>query len=458
MEHKHHNSRGNFTGNLGFILAAAGAAIGLGNIWKFPYLAGSSGGGIFLLIYIVVCALVGFPLLVAETSIGRHGQSDAYTSFMMIAKESRSNHPKFWGIMGFLGTLCGIVIYTYYVVVGGWVTGYAYKVVAEPLSSLDGSAFGTFISSPLAPLVGTVVFTAICFIIIFGGIQKGVEKACKIMLPALFVLLIIVGVKVLTLKGSGEGIRYLFVPNVEHMQAAGGLGKIALAAMCQAFWSLSLGQGIMVIYGSYQKKDSNLVSNAVSVAILDTAIALLAGIAVLGAVFAFGQEPSAGAGMLFGSLTLAFGSMGAIGPVFAFIFFIAVLLAAISSAISLLEVSVSFLVDTFHVQRKKALIWFSVIAFLVSCIASLSNGALSGVSIWGLNIFDALGFFAETLLLPLASLAVCIFVGWVWKPQNALLEITNEGTIPFKLGKVWGFLIQYLLPIAIAYIFISGVF
>lgn len=455
MEEK---NRGSFSGNLGFVLAAAGAAVGLGNIWKFPYLAGSSGGGIFLLTYVVVCVIVGLPLLIAETGVGRRGQSDAYTSFSMIAKESKNKNPKFWGILGFLGTLCGMIIYTYYVVVGGWVTGYVYKTATVPLNSLDGDAFGAFISKPLAPLVFTVIFTALCFIIIWGGVQKGIEKACKIIMPALFILLIIVLIRVVTLPGAVNGVKYLFVPNVERMQESGGFGKVALAAMCQSFWSLSLGQGIMVIYGSYQKRTSNLITNAVSVAALDTMVALLAGTCVLGAVFAFGQEPAAGAGMLFGSLTLAFGSMGSVGTIFGCLFFIAVLLAALSSAISLLEVSTSFLTDTCHIDRKKALIGFSIVAFIVSCIASLANGTLSGITIGGLNLFDALGWLAETFLLPVAAFCVSIFVGWVWKPQNALLEITNEGTIPFKVGKIWGFLIKYVLPIAIAYIFVIGVF
>lgn len=455
MEEK---NRGNFSGNLGFVLAAAGAAVGLGNIWKFPYLAGSSGGGIFLLVYIVVCVLVGLPLLLAETGVGRHGQADGYSSFLKIAKEAGSKNPRFWGFLGFLGTLCGMIIYTYYVVVGGWVAGYVYKTATVPLDTLDGNAFGAFISSKAAPLVFTVIFTALCFLIIMGGVQKGIEKACKVIMPALFILLILVLIRVVTLPGAMEGVKYLFVPNVERMQEAGGFGDVALAAMCQAFWSLSLGQGIMIIYGSYQQKNSNLVSNALSVAVLDTMVALLAGCCVLGAVFAFGQEPAAGAGMLFGSLTLAFGSMGAIGKIFGCLFFIAVLLAALSSAISLLEVSVGFLSDTCHIDRKKALIGFSVVAFIISCIASLANGALSGFTIAGLNLFDALGWLAETFLLPVASFCVTIFVGWVWKPQNALLEITNEGTIPFAVGKAWGFLIKFILPIVIAYIFIIGVF
>ena len=452
------NSRGSFTGNLGFVLAAAGAAVGLGNVWKFPYLAGSSGGGVFLIIYLCICCVVGFPLLVAETSIGRHGKADGFTSFKRIAEEMKSKFPFFWGFVGFFGTLSGMVVYTYYTVVGGWVLTYVWKTATQPLETLNGDAFGEFITSPIAPLVATTLFTIVCFAIIWGGVQKGIEKACKVIMPTLFVLLLIVLVRVVTLPGSFDGIKYLFVPSIENMNNAGGLGKVALAAMSQSFFTLSMATGIMIIYGSYQTKDTNLINNAISVIVLDTVVALLAGVCVLGTVFAFGQEPSAGAGMLFGSLTLAFNSMGAVfGRVFASVFFFAVFLAAVSSAISLLEVSVSFLTDTCKIERKKAQIGYSVIAFIIGIIASLSNGVLSGISIFGLNIFDALGWFGETLLMPLAGVFICLFVGWVWKPQNALKEITNEGKLNFPVAPVWSFLVKYILPFSIIYIFVVGI-
>ncbi len=195
-------SRGSFSGNLGFVLAAAGAAVGLGNVWKFPYLAGSSGGGVFLIIYLCICCFVGFPLLVAETSIGRHGQADGFTSFKRIATEMKSKTPWLWGFFGFFGTLSGMVVYTYYTVVGGWVLTYVYKTASQPLESLTGDAFGEFITSPIAPLVATVLFTAVCFVIIWGGVQKGIEKACKVIMPALVILLLIVLVRVITLPGS----------------------------------------------------------------------------------------------------------------------------------------------------------------------------------------------------------------------------------------------------------------
>ncbi len=455
MEHK---TRGSFSGNLGFVLAAAGAAVGLGNVWKFPYLAGSSGGGVFLLIYLCICCVVGFPLLVAETSIGRHGQADGYTSFKRIATESKSKSPKLWGFFGFFGTLSGMVVYTYYTVVGGWVLAYVWKTATSPLDTLTGDAFGAFITSSIAPLVTTLIFTACCFAIIWGGVQKGIEKACKVIMPALVILLLVVLVRVVTLPGSFEGIKYLFVPNVQNMQNAGGLGKVALAAMSQSFFTLSMATGIMIIYGSYQPKETNLIKNSISVIVLDTFVALLAGICVLGTVFAFGQEPSAGAGMLFGSLTLAFNSMGPVfGHIFASLFFFAVFLAAVSSAISLLEVSVSFLTDTCKIERKKAQIGYSVIALIIGVIASLSNGLLANISIFGLNIFDALGWFGETLLMPLAGVFICLFVGWIWKPQNALKEITNEGTIRFPFAPVWSFLVKFVLPFVIVYIFVVGI-
>lgn len=451
-------SRGGFSGSLGYVLAAAGAAVGLGNIWKFPYLAGSSGGGVFLVIYLVVVLVVGVPLLIAETSVGRHGQGDAYTSFYRIAKEQGNRNPKVWGLIGFIGTLCGMAIYTYYVVIGGWVADYIVKVVTEPLESLNGEAFGAFISQPFEPIICTIVFSALTFIVVFGGVQQGIEKAAKIMMPVLFILLIAIVIRVVTLPGAVDGLKYLFIPNMTRVAAAGGLGKVALSAMSQAFWSLSLAQGIMIIYGSYQKKSDSIVKNSLSVAGLDTMVALLAGMAVLGAVFAFGQEPAAGPGLLFGTLTMAFSTMGAVGgKVFGCMFFVTVLLAALTSSVSLLEVATSFLTETCHLPRRKALIGFALVGFVISALASLSNGALSGVTIGGLSIFDALGFFAETLLLPIAGFTCSLFVGWVWKPQNALKEITNEGTIRFKLGSLWGILIKYILPIGIAYIFISGI-
>lgn len=453
------NTRGSFTGNLGFVLAAAGAAVGLGNVWKFPYLAGSSGGGVFLLLYLCICCVVGFPLLVAETSIGRHGQADGFTSFRRIAAEANNKHPKLWGFFGFFGTLSGMVVYTYYTVVGGWVLAYVWKTATSPLDTLTGDEFTSFITSPFAPLVATVLFTAVCFAIIWGGVQRGIEKACKIIMPALIILLIAVFIRVITLPGSFDGIKYLFVPSIQNMNEAGGLGKVALAAMSQSFFTLSMATGIMIIYGSYQPKDSNLIKNSVSVILLDTLVALLAGVCVLGTVFAFGQEPSSGAGMLFGSLTLAFNSMGkVVGRVFASVFFFAVFLAAVSSAISLLEVSVSFLTDTCKIERKKAQIGYSTIAFVIAIIASLSNGLLADINIFGLNIFDALGWFGETLLMPLAGIFICLLVGWVWKPENALREITNQGALHFPVAGVWSFLVKYILPFGIVYIFVVGIF
>ena len=453
MEKKRHG----FSSSIGFILASAGAAVGLGNIWKFPYLAGSSGGGIFLIVYIVACLLVGIPILISEHSIGRHGQGDAYRSFTVIAKERGSKHTRAWGVCGFIGILTAFVMYTYYVVVGGWVVNYFVKSITTPLTTLDSGVFAAMISDPWEPLIFTIIFTLLTFAIVFSGVQSGIEKAAKTMMPLLFILLIVICAFVLTLPGSSEGLKYLFLPNTENMRSAGGFGKVALSAMCQAFWSLSLAEGIMVIFGSYQPKSAKLVSNAVWVAVLDLCVAMLAGTSILGAVFAFGQEPTAGTGLLFGTLPMVFGAMGAVGKVIAIVFFFCVILAALTSAISLLEVMTSFLSESCHIERRKALVFAALVAFCFSLLASLSNGVLSGVSIGGMNIFDALGYLAETLLLPISSLIIVIFVGWIWKPQNALQEITNEGTLPFKLSGAWSFLIKYIIPLGIVYIFVSGV-
>lgn len=452
-------SRGNFASSIGFVLAAAGSAIGLGNIWKFPYLAGSNGGGLFLIIYAALIIVVGIPLLIAETSIGRYGQLDAYGGYVKIATEQGSKHPKMWGVTGFFGILCVFIIHTYYIVVGGWVTAYVCKMAVNSMGSLTDSAFSAFVASPIEPLVFTAVFAVLCLIVILGGVQNGIERASKILMPALFVMLIIVCIRAVTLPGASDGLKFLFFPDVDNMNNAGGVGRVALAAMSQAFWSLSLGQGIMIAYGSYQKKDSNIVKDSVWVAILDTFVAILAGTAIMSAVFALGMKPSQGTGLLFATLPQVFNAMGpVVGKIFGVIFFLAVLVAALTSAISQLEVAVCFLVDTMHINRRKATFGAFTVALIIGCFASLSMGVLSDITFAGKNIFDGLGWIGETILIPVAAFFTTILVGWIWKPQNALLEITNEGTLPFKFAKVWSILIKFIIPIAIAYIFFSGIF
>ncbi len=277
------------------------------------------------------------------------------------------------------------------------------------------------------------------------------------MMPALFIILIIVVIRAITLPGAIEGIKFLWVPNMENVKNAGGFGKVALAALGQLFFSLSIGQGIMITYASYLKKDTNLMKNATMIPIMDTGVALLAGMAVLPAVFAFGIEPSSGAGLMFGTLPQVFHNFGAVfGPIFMFLFFVLVLFAALTSAISLLEVVSCFVIDTFKWERKKAVTIMALVGFLLAIINIMSYGPWGDLMIGGMVLFDFLGYLTDKILIPLCSLSVCIFIGYIWNPQNALKEITNEGALTFKLFSAWSVLVKYIIPILIITIMVMG--
>lgn len=449
--------RGSFTGNLGFIMAAAGAAVGLGNIWKFPWLAGSSGGGLFIVIYLFLLVVMGVPYMLAETSLGRKGGGDAMRSTINIATEFKSKNPKAWGIVGFLGILGCMLIYTYYPIVGGWVLDYTVKSVTTPLSELTHETVGTVIGDWPTSIFYSFIFYAATFLIVVKGVAGGIEKYAKIMMPALFILLIIIVVRSVTLPGAMEGIRFFWVPNWQHMQEAGGFGKVALAALGQLFFSLSLGHGIMIIYGSYLKKDARLQQNAVCVPIMDTFVAMLAGMAILPAVFAFGAKPDAGPGLIFATLPQVFSHFGSFfGPLFMLMFFLMVIFATLTSTIAILEVISSFLIDSFGWTRTKAALFMSVAGFIVGIANILSMSVFSHITIGGDVLFDALNWGVDKLLIPSCSFLVCIFIVRVWGTENARREITNEGTLQFKLYGVWCFLIKYVIPAFILIIMITG--
>lgn len=449
--------RGSFTGNLGFIMAAAGAAVGLGNIWKFPWLAGSSGGGLFILLYLGLLVIMGVPAMLSETSLGRRGKGDAMRSTINVAREFKSAHPKLWGIVGFLGVLGCMLIYTYYPIVGGWVLDYTVKSLTMPLSEMTNETVGQVIGNWPASIGYSFIFYAATFFIVVKGVAGGIEKYAKILMPALFLLLVVIMVRSVTLPGASEGLKFFWVPDWERMQAAGGFGKVALAALGQLFFSLSLGHGIMITYGSYLKKDANLMRNAVAVPLMDSGVALLAGMAILPAVFAFGQEPGQGPGLIFATLPQVFSHFGAfLGPMFMFMFFVMVLFATLTSTISILEVISAFLIDSFGWTRRNAALFMSVAAFIVGVANILSMSVFSHVTIGGDVLFDALNWGVDKLLIPTCSFLVCVFVVRVWGTENAKREITNEGTLQFKLYGVWCFLIKYVIPTFILVIMITG--
>lgn len=439
--------RGQWNSKIGFILAAAGSAVGLGNLWRFPVEAGRNGGGAFLIVYFAILLLVGFTLMLAELVIGRHTQLNAIGAY----KKIRSK----WAWVGGIGVLASFLILSFYSVIGGWIINYLVQTVTGGLSGLEAEAYGgifmDFVGSSFEPVLFHGIFAFLTLSIVMGGISGGIEKYSKILMPGLFIMMMIVMVRSLTLDGAMEGVRFFLEPNFSAIT-----GDVILSALGQVFFSLSLGMGVIITYGSYLSKSENLPLNSFYIPLLDTLIALVAGLTVLPAVFALGFEPDTGAGLLFITLPAVFSEMP-MGIVFGSLFFLLVLFAALTSSISLLEASVSFVVDKFNMNRKTAALLMGGLVFIVGLPSSLGMGALSHVTlIRDLGIMDSIDFFASNLLLPIGGFFLCIFLGWVWGIENAIKEATNEGTLTFKLAGVWSFLIKFVAPIAILVVFIQG--
>jgi len=398
---KNTSNRGQWASNIGFILAAAGSAVGLGNIWKFPYLAGANGGGAFVVIYLVMIVIIGFVIMLGEMAIGRNTHLSSVGAYKKLSEK--------WAFVGFIGVVVGFCILAFYSVIGGWVLNYIGKYLIGGISGAEaGNYFSGFIASTTQPIVWHLVFMVLCCVIVLKGIAGGIEKASKLMMPALFILLVIIAIRSVTLDGAMKGIKFFLKPDFSKVT----IGTV-MAALGQAFFSLSLGMGAIITYGSYLGKTENLEKNAIIIPAIDTAVALLAGFAVLPAVFAFGFEPGAGPSLMFITLPSVFDSMP-FGQFFGILFFILVLFAALTSAISLLEVVVAFVIDTFKIERKKTTIIISTILFFIGIPCSLANGpVMKDVLIFGYNFFDFMSFLAENLLMPLGGLLMCIFIGYV---------------------------------------------
>ncbi|WP_297599330.1 sodium-dependent transporter [uncultured Cetobacterium sp.] len=425
------NERGKWGSSIGFVLAAAGSAIGLGNLWKFPYLAGKNGGGAFVLVYLSLIVILGFSLMLGEMAIGRRGKSDAYGSY--------NNIKKGWGVIGVLGILACFLIYSYYVVIAGWILKYIGIFVTGGLSGDPVNYFSDFIASGTSPIIYSFVVLVVTAAIVLKGVAGGIEKASKIMMPILFVFMLVIVVRSVTLPNASVGIKYFLKPDFSLITP-----QVVIAALGQVFFSLSLGMGVMVTYGSYLPSDTKLIKSAFYIPVLDTAIALLAGLAILPAVFSFGLEPTAGPGLIFITLPKVFSAMP-FGNIFGIIFFLLVLFAALTSTISLLEVVVSFVVDQFKMDRKKATLLVSVLIGILAIPNSNSFGSMADVKVFfGMNFFDFLGYVTDNLLLPAGGLFLCIFIGFVWNRDEVKKEITNDGEIEFPMFSVWMIGVKYL--------------
>ncbi len=441
-------NRDNFGSKFGILAAAAGSAVGLGNVWKFPYVTGQNGGGAFLLIYLACVLLLGVSVMLSEFSIGRRGQRNVFGSFKSLAP----NTP--WYFAGIMGVVAAFVILSFYSAVAGWTLEYIVRSVdgsfhsGEPLSN----AFNNFITHPVRPILWQLVFMALTALIVVGGVKNGIEKYNKILMPLLVIFLLILCVRAITLPNSVEGLKFLFTPDFSKITA-----KTVLFAMGQAFFSLSLGMGALITYSSYFKKTENLGITAINVSIADTVIAVLSGVVIFPAVFAFHIEPSAGPSLVFITLPEIFRQMP-LGSIFGFIFFALLAVAALTSTVSLLEVVVAYFSEEFKITRKKSIIITIIFASILGVFASLSFGPLSSVLIFKKSIFDLLDFVASNVLLPLGGLLIVIFVGWYMTKRDVRDEVSNGGTLNVPFFPYFRFIVRFIAPVAIAAIFIYSIF
>ncbi len=438
--------RSNFTGKLGFVLAAAGSAVGLGNIWRFPYLAAQYGGGIFLLVYIVLAVTFGFTLLTAEISIGRKTGLSAVGAFKKLSSK--------YSFVGYFASVVPIIILPYYCVIGGWVTKYFTAFVMGQSTSLaSDSFFGGFIGQPVEPMLWFTLYLCLTALVVLFGVEKGIEKVSKIMMPILVVLSMFIAIYIMFLPGAMEGVRYYLLPDFSKFSVT-----TVLAAMGQLFYSMSLAMGIMITYGSYMKKDVNVESAVHQIELFDTGIAFLAGLMIIPSVFVFsgGNEATLGQGpgLMFVTLPKVFASMTG-GTFIGILFFLLVFFAALTSSISLMETVVSIFCDKFKLSRKASCLLVLVVSLVLGIPSSLGNGVWANVKILGMDFLTFFDFISNSVIMPIVALFTSIFVGYIIKPKTVIEEAEFTGA--FKSKTLFTFVIKYFAPICIVLILVSSV-
>lgn len=444
--------RDNFGSRFGALVAMAGSAVGLGNLWRFPYLVGENGGAAFIIIYILLCFVICLPIFISEFMIGRRSQKNAFAAFRDLSDGSS------WRWVGLFTIIVPMIVLSYYSVIGGWSIEYLLKSLnfsfAGEARDTFSTMFGGFVSSTWGPLLAHTGFLFLTALIVVVGIKDGIEKFSKVMMPLLFFIVLSIAIYSLTLPGAKAGVEYLFYPDFSKLT-----GKSVADALGQAFFSLSLGFGTIMTYASYVSKKENIMFQSVTTAFSDLLFAMIAGVAIMPAVFAFGISPQAGPGLVFETLPYVFGQMPA-GGVIAILFFVALLVAALTSSISMLEVAVAYLVEEKKFSRIGACVTLFVLCWILGALCSLSFGPLSNIQIGGGNIFDFFDSISSNVLMTLGSLFTVLFVGWRLKKTDVYEEFTNGGSLSrnAKLFGVLWFLIRYIAPVAIIAIFISGIF
>ena len=443
MTEQRKSIHGTWSSRWTFILAATGSAVGLGNIWKFPYMAGDNGGGAFVLIYLACIFIIGIPIMLGEIMIGRRGRSSPANTMSFLAKEAGTSQA--WTMLGATGALAGLLILSFYSVAAGWAMAYVFAGFQETSAQAVNSEFDKFLANPSALLFWHSLFIITTVIIVARGILKGLEAWINTLMPALFVIIILLCIYAMQTGAFMEGLTYLFKPDFSKINS-----DVLLAALGQAFFTLSLGMGAIMAYGAYMPADQNIGRTALSVAALDTGVALLAGIAIFPIVFANGLEPTEGPGLVFVTLPIAFANMP-LGVLFGTLFFILLSIAALSSSISLIEPGVAWLVESLKTKRSYAAIALGAFAWTLGVFSALSFNLMSEFKIFGMNFFDFTDFLTNQIMLPLGGIFIAIFVGWVMKKQDVLDELQIEDGIIFKS---WFFIIRFVAPVMVGMVLI----
>lgn len=437
---------GEWSSRFAFVLAATGSAVGLGNIWKFPYITGENGGGAFVIVYLMCVLAIGIPIMIAETMLGRRGRQSPINTMKTLTQEAGAE--SYWHYLGWLGVVAGFLILSYYSVIAGWAIAYVLKAVSGSFS--DGSAaqisglFDEFVKSPVQLVVWHSVFMIATMMVVARGVRGGIEKAVRFLMPSLLVLLLLLVAYAMSTDAYQQGLDFMFNPDFSKVT-----GDSVLTAMGHAFFTLSLGMGAIMVYGSYLPKNISIAKTSFLVAGADTAVALLAGIAIFPLVFANGLEPGAGPGLIFQTLPIAFGQMTG-GLIFGTLFFILLVFAALSSSISLIEPAVAWLVENRDWSRKKACVLAGVFTWVLGLGTVFSFNIWSDFTIFDRNLFELLDYLTANIMLPLGGFFMAVFAGWIMHKQHAQEEL-QLGNISFKC---WHFLVCYIAPAAVFLVFI----
>ncbi len=429
-----------------FILAATGSAVGLGNIWKFPYITGENGGGAFVLVYVLCVALIGIPIMMAETLLGRRSRQNPINTMQLLTEEAGAD--KNWHYLGWMGVIAGFLILSYYSVIAGWASAYVVKAFFGSFFSADPieikGIFYDFIASPVQLIFWHTLFMLATMLIVARGINNGLEKSVRFLMPGLFLLLILLVAYAMTTSGYFQGLNFLFRPDFSKLTA-----NSILTAMGQAFFTLSLGMGAVMVYGSYLPKDVSIAKASILIACADTLVALLAGIIIFPLVFTYNLHPDSGPGLIFQTLPIAFGSMTG-GWLFGILFFVMLVFAALTSSISLIEPAVAWLVESKGLTRQKACIWSGLAAWLLGFGTIFSFNVWSTFKIFDRSIFDLLDYLTANLMLPIGGFCIAVFAGWMMKTPHSEAELD----LPKPSYQLWKILVCYVAPVAVLLVFL----